>query len=103
MVNKIDFNSGAVVECSLDVLQGLVADRSYYRPIRVKNGIYFDLLEGRLPAEAGWYVLLDAGVALYVGKADNLDRRLNSDDGSRDNFANPKRASDPERNFVKNH
>jgi hypothetical protein len=55
-----------------------------------------------LPAEAGWYVICNSdSLPLYVGTAKDLNARLNTDEGSRDGFANPKRTSDPERNFIK--
>ena len=41
------------------------------------------------------------GQSLYVGTAENLDNRLSSENGTRDQFANPQRTSDPERNFIK--
>ena len=78
-----------------------ISDRGHYRPLSVKNGAYFSTLPETLPAEAGWYVILAGGHAIYVGEADNLNSRLNSDNGSRDNFMNPERTSDSQRNFVK--
>ena len=54
-----------------------------------------------LPGEAGWYIILEGTQPLYVGKTGNLDARLNTDNGSRDNFGNNKRQSDSERNFIK--
>ncbi len=38
---------------------------------------------------------------LYAGSAEDLNARLNSKHGSRDNFANPQRTQDPVRNFIK--
>lgn len=38
---------------------------------------------------------------LYVGKSNNLDAGLNTDDGSRDNFGIHTRTHDPMRNFIK--
>jgi len=46
-------------------------------------------------------VIVADGRPVYVGEADSLNGRLNSDNGSRDNFMNPQRTSDPERNFLK--
>src|SRR5205814_639827 len=52
--------------------------------------------------EPGWYVVCDeSGRALYVGTAENLNARLNSQNGSRDNFADPTRTTDSVRNFIK--
>lgn len=63
---------------------------------------YYFAAIGGLPSEKGWYVILDFNSKpLYVGQADDLNARLNTDDGSRDNFGNPKRSSDTERNLIK--
>ena len=53
-------------------------------------------------AVPGWYIIYDENYGvLYVGVAEDLNKRLNTKDGTRDNFANPKRLFDPERNFIK--
>ena len=54
-----------------------------------------------MPAEAERYVLLNGTIPLYVVVTDNLNKRLNTSNGSRDNFANQTRPSDAERNFIK--
>ncbi len=77
VVDKIDFNDRGVVERALNALRSFVADPSHYRPLRVKKRIYFQLPDGGLPSEAGWYVLLVGKVPLYAGRAENLDNRLN--------------------------
>jgi len=54
------------------------------------------------PSVPGSYVIVDLpGTPLYVGEAEDPDQRLNSSNGSLDNFNNSKRTSDPARNFVK--
>ena len=59
-------------------------------------------MEEDITNNPGWYIVLDKNKkALYVGKAENLNHRLNSEDGSRDQFANPQRTSDIARNFIK--
>lgn len=62
---------------------------------------YFKVLDGDLPEEAGWYVILDNKIPLYVGKANNLNKRLNSLSGSSDDFGKKNRTSDVHRNFIK--
>jgi len=69
----------------------------HYRKLKVRSGAHFSTLPETLPAEAGWYVIVADGRPVYVGEADSLNGRLNSDNGSRDNFMNPQRTSDPER------
>ena len=100
VTGRIDFNDVNVVRKTLEVLHAVARQPDHYRKIRVKNNIYFEIPEG-LPSVTGWYVFLAGKVPVYVGQATNLNNRLNSDNGSRDNFANPKRKHDIERNFIK--
>jgi len=44
---------------------------------------------------------LEGKKPLYAGKADDLNKRLNTNNGSIDNFANKRRKADSERNFLK--
>ena len=46
-------------------------------------------------------IILDSTQPLYVGKTNNLNARLNTDNGSRDNFGNHARTHYPMRNFIK--
>ncbi|MEW6375155.1 MAG: GIY-YIG nuclease family protein [Thermodesulfobacteriota bacterium] len=55
-----------------------------------------------LPTESGLYIILNGTSPIYVGKAEDLNKRLNTENGSRDQFANPQRSSDIEGNFIKN-
>lgn len=98
--DELDFNDAQVVHRVIVALRRLaLAPESSY-PLKVCKRYYFSV-PGGLPTGAGWYVIGDAQTSLYVGTADNLDARLNSGNGSRDQFANPQRTSDPERNFIK--
>ena len=98
---NIDLNEMGVVT-SLDALfKRLISDPTRYGQLTVKSGSYFHVANAMLPSEAGWYTILDGPRAVYVGTAENLSRRLNSDTGSTDNFRNSKRKSDPERNIIK--
>jgi len=57
---------------------------------------------GNRSPDPGWYVICDnQRTPLYVGKAGNLNYRLNSKNGTRDDFANPRRSSDSSWNFLK--
>jgi hypothetical protein len=70
--------------------------------LEVVGRYYFSTPGVELPAIPGWYIICDhEQTPLYVGEATNLQNRLNSNDGSRDNFANPERSQDPARNFIK--
>jgi hypothetical protein len=100
IVGSIDFNNSVVVDWCLGVIIDAVRQAGRYRRLVVKHGKYFSTSE-HLPKEPGWYIIVDRGVPLYVGKAEDLDDRLNSNQGSLDNFAHSKRKSDPQRNFIK--
>ena len=97
--NKIDLNDKTAVEKVLKALAN-VEKRCY--DLMIHDRYHFRLKGGVVPTESGWYVILDnKDQPLYVGEAKNLDYRLNTNDGSKDNFANPQRQSDPERDFIK--
>ena len=101
-VNQIDLNYAKAVKVLKQALQKLVNNPSSYHSLRFKPRYYFEVPDGPLPSERGWYIILDPDrKPIYVGKADDLNARLNTNNGSIDNFANQKRASDPERNFIK--
>lgn len=100
-VGNIDFNSVLVVRGLQLKIQTLLDDtRSYYDLEHTKQ-YYFSTQHVNLPKASGWYIILAGTIPIYVGKAINLNNRLNSEDGSRDQFANPQRTSDIERNFIK--
>ncbi len=97
--NKIDLNDKTSAEKVLKALAN-VEKRCY--DLIVYDRYCFKVNGEDVPTEAGWYVILDnKDQPLYVGETKNLDYRLNTNDGSRDNFANPQRSSDSERNFIK--
>jgi hypothetical protein len=100
-VNRIDLNNPIVVDNLLKTIDGLVQNPSNYHKLRFKKPHYFEITMGKIPSESGWYIILESKSPLYVGKADDLDKRLNTDNGSRDNFGNNKRESDSKRNFIK--
>jgi len=100
VVGHVDFNNPIVVRQVLDALCAFATEIKCYRHLQVKNGRYFCIQGDDLPTEAGWYIVLEKQVPVYAGQTDNLNGRLNSNQGSLDNFANPQRKNDPERNSV---
>lgn len=70
----------------------MVRNPDSYYSLGFKHPNYFKTIDRQPPEEKGWYIILHDGKAIYVGIADNLNSRLNSDNGSRDNFGNPKRS-----------
>ncbi|MFQ5951723.1 MAG: hypothetical protein ACE5KH_06540 [Candidatus Geothermarchaeales archaeon] len=100
-VDNIDLNDKKTIRVVRQTIQDLVSESSYFT-LSFKPEYYFEVPNGTLPSEGGWYIILDSDVdPIYVGKADNLNKRLNTTNGSLDNFANKTRPSDPERNFIK--
>ena len=62
---------------------------------------YFSTHGIKLTSDPGWYIILDDKTPIYVGEAQNLNVRLNTPNGSRDNFGHKARTSDSQRNFIK--
>lgn len=86
----------------LDALTVLIKDPRNNFVLQLRDRYHFRVPGATLPETPGWYIICDpAGMPLYVGTAEDLNARLNTDNGSRDGFANPQRTSDPERNFIK--
>jgi len=100
-VNKIDLNNVNVMNDLKSTIQKLINMSCYYYSLRFKSSYYFQVPNGLPPSEKGWYIILNGKTPIYVGKADNLNARLNTDNGSIDNFANSNRDFDLERNFIK--
>ncbi len=99
--DQIDFNQPRVIDAVLNALQKLAKESKRFSPLLVTKVYYFSS-ELPLPKEPGWYLLLNKkGQPIYAGKAKSLNHRLNSEDGSRNGFANPERRTDPARNFIK--
>ena len=101
IVNRIDLNDSVVVDNLRKVIDKLAQIPSCYYPLRFKPSYYFEIPTERIPSESGWYIILEGKRPLYAGKTDDLNERLNTNNGSIDNFANNGRKSDPERNFIK--
>ena len=73
---------------------------SKFYDLHISKKYYFKL-DKEITTNPGWYIIFENDSSLYVGKAQNLNSRLNTENGSRDQFANPQRTSDPERNLIK--
>ena len=97
--DKINLNDPAVVKNLKDKLKDTIKESKTYH-LHVSKKYYFKLDEV-ITSNPGWYVIFENENPLYVGKAENLNSRLNTENGSRDQFANPQRISDPERNLLK--
>ncbi len=98
--DQISLNERRVAEKLYTSLRLGLENPQRYAKLEVFRTYYFST-QPPLPQVPGWYLLLWGSERIYVGKAQNLNSRLNSESGSRDNFANPKRRVDPARNFIK--
>lgn len=100
--DALDLSANSMVERLTKALTELARDATNTHRLEVDRRYYFHLPDGSITTKAGWYIICNADhSSLYVGSTNNLNSRLNTDDGSRDNFANPTRTTDPERNFIK--
>jgi len=97
---NIDFNDTKQIKAIQTRIKLMLEDPKNYYPLEHTKHYYFSS-PASLPTESGWYIILNGTLPIYVGKAENLNKRLNTGDGSRDQFANPQRSSDIERNFIK--
>ena len=97
--DQIDLNDPAFVN-ALDVTLKKIVDQSTFSDLRVENKLYFKLDE-KITTDSGWYLIFSIANRLYVGKSDDLNFRLNTRNGSLDNFANPKGSINNRRNFIK--
>lgn len=99
--DNLDVTERPRVEQLIKALSAAAQDPQSRHQLTVSKRYYFAVFEGQISSHAGWYVICTDEEPLYVGTAKNLNSRLNTENGSRDQFANPKRSSDPERNFIK--
>jgi hypothetical protein len=98
--DKIDMNDRAVIEKIKRVIDKITSNANFYNAICYKEQYYFEISLGQITTSRGWYILLNEKMPLYVGQADNLNFRLNNNNGSTDNFAN-KIKRNVKRNFIK--
>ena len=99
-VGNLDFNNSNFLKYFCRIIQSLLDDPNNYYLLSHTDQYYFSTNRSA-PQEAGWYIILDGTIPLYVGRSDDINKRLNTKNGSLDNFNNPQRESDPERNFIK--
>lgn len=97
---NIDFNDTNQIQTLQRKIQLILEETKNYYPLIHTKRYYFSTPVS-LPTESGWYIILNGILPIYVGKAEDLNKRLNTENGSRDQFANPQRSSDIERNFIK--
>jgi len=101
IVNKINLNDPNVVNTIRKAINKLVQEPSSFYPLKFKPPYYFEIPNTKLPEERGYYIILEGKRPLYVGRTENLNKRLNTNNRSIDNFARRGRKSDSERNFIK--
>lgn len=100
--NRIRISDKSVAHRVLNVLCELAREQSAIYRLEVTDTYYFSIPARRPPTKPGWYIICDSSRRpLYVGKASNLNYRLNDQEGTLDNFAARRRTSDPARNFIK--
>lgn len=100
-VGSINLNDSSEVQKLQGAIQKIIESPNYYYPLEFKPSYYFTIPNGTCPKEQGWYVILSGQVPIYVGVADDLNARLNTNHRSLDGYAKKDRASDSERNFIK--
>jgi len=101
VIGIIDFNDLKTVRKFKVAVQNILKKSSAYFQLSFKPGFYFEIIGNQLPNCTGWYIILNGANPMYVGKAADLNVRLNTNHGSLDNFAAKSRKGDPERNFIK--
>jgi hypothetical protein len=101
VVDQIDLNDVNIVNNLKSAIQKLVSNPSSYYSLKFKPQYYFETPNSSLPSEMGWYIILHNRMPVYVGRADDLNARLNTNNGSLDNFAKQGRKFELERNLIK--
>jgi hypothetical protein len=99
--DHIDLNEKETVESLQAFFEQIVRMPDLWHELAVKGNYYFETPE-RLDEGPGWYIISnEKNAPLYVGESKSINQRLNTKNGTRDQFANPQRKSDMERNFIK--
>ena len=99
---NFDLNDSAQVRSILSLVRNHVENnRNAYRILEHKPPYYFAIAGEPVITDPGWYIILSGTVPIYVGTAGNLNKRLNSDTGTTDNYGKQARKNDCERNFIK--
>jgi hypothetical protein len=98
----VDFKKRDTLVKWLNALVSVAANPINTRTLIVDRKYYFRISGAAVTTGPGWYLVHDDNKQpLYVGRGNNLNSRLNTDNGTRDCFANPQRTSDSMRNFIK--
>lgn len=98
---RIDLNSKSVVQTLITVASKLAERPPNKQRLEFSPSYYFSVPNGSVPASPGWYIIIWNSQPIYVGTAQSLHDRLNTQNGSIDNFALKSRTSDSERNYIK--
>jgi hypothetical protein len=101
IVGNLDINDKTIALSLLSSIQNLTSNQSSYSNLIVKNGTCLEVPNMKSNIGSGWYIIIENRTPLYVGRSDNLYSRLNTPNGSRDNFNNTQRSGDSIRNFIK--
>lgn len=75
-VGVLDFNSFGIVNDLLSAIEQMTRNETSYFFLKFKPSYYFQILDGPIPQERGWYIILDGTRPLYVGQADDLNYRF---------------------------
>ena len=97
----LDMSSPAIVARVINTVKTIARNASNKYKLAT-DGFGFNITGGNITSDSGWYIICTEGnMPIYVGKANNLNNRLNTPEGSLDNFAARQRKTDSERNFIK--
>lgn len=96
-VKKIDFNDGKKVSELKEIIQKILHDRNSYYILSKEDLPTFHTIDRIPPKKKGWYIILNDGISLYSGQANDLDNRINK---QADSSYDSKRSSDDKRNFI---
>lgn len=100
--DSLNINDPNVVSKIVNKITELSRNEQNFHELTISNDVYFFISENQITNNAGWYIIIgDKNYPLYVGRADNLNKRLNTQDGSRDNFLNRSKSHLSKRNFIK--
>lgn len=100
-IDNLNFNDSKIINDTRKIIKKLIKKPQSIFQLKFKEQYYFEVPNGPLPEKKGWYIILNERRPIYIGTANNLDGRLNSNNGSIDDFANTSRSSDSIRNFIK--
>lgn len=98
---NVDLNNTTIVRAVISAVQKELDEADNYCSLEHVLPSYFATPGRILPSTPGWYIILEAKTPIYVGEAQNLNTRLNTPNGSCDDFGRKARTSDSQRNFIK--